>query len=153
MLVNNIDLTQVIGGVFNVLKNDATLVDQLAVSGGINNPENMAKVNSIVPMSKINDQSNTRPTPLIGIRYGNMVRAGNSSFDVFVFIRCYTSIDKSFVTTNKIMSQINKLLDRQFIDFESAVTVQMSLEQLTGEEYDEGYKLNYREGQFRLTIT
>jgi hypothetical protein len=153
MLANNIELDEIMAGVYNTLKADATLVAFLAESKPVNGDGPASKANSIIPMSKVNDEANTRATPLIGIRYGNMVRTGIATYDVFVFIRCYTSIDKSFVTTNKIMSQINKLLDRQFISFETAVTAQMSLEQLTGEEYDEGYKLNYREGQFRLTIT
>ncbi len=154
MLSNNIKLEELIAGIYNTLAANNDLVAKLAESTPVSNPKGTAaKVNSIIPMSKINDESGTRPVPLIGIRSGNMVRAGAHTFDVFMFIRCYTGLDKSFVTNNEIMSLINNSLDRQFIDLNSAVIAQMVLEQMTGEEYDEGYKLNYREGQYRLTVT
>lgn len=153
-LANNISLDQVIAAVYNKLAANASLVDKLAASRPVNNPSgSLAKANSIVPMSKIVDETQTRPVPLIGIRTGNMVRAGNHTFDVFIFIRCYTGLDKAFVENNEIMSLINSSLDRQFVDIPTAVIAEMVLEQMTGEEYDEGYKLNYREGQYRLSIT
>jgi hypothetical protein len=136
------------------LASSETLVAKLAQSTPVNNPNGaLASKNSIVPMTKIMDETGSRPVPLIGIRAGNMTRAGYHTFDVFVFIRCYTSLDKAFVENNEIMSLVNNLLDNQYISIQTAVTADVVLEQLGGEEYDEGYKLNYREGQFRLTVT
>ena len=154
-LANNIELDQVIAAIYNVLAANNDLVAKLAPSKPVNNPDGaLARVNSIVPMSKIIDGTQTRAVPLVGIRTGNMVRTGNHSFDVFLFIRCYTGLDKAFVENNEIMSLINKSLDRQNVLIPSAVVAgNITLEQMTGEEYDEGYKLNYREGQFRLSIT
>ena len=152
-LAHNIQQEEIIAGIYNRLIVSDGLVGMLAKSAPINNHDGaLARKNSIIPMSKIPDETGTRPVPLLGIRSGNMSRVGNHTYDVFVFIRCYTSLDKTFVETNEIMSYVNNLLDRQYIDLKSAVTAQMRLEQLTGEEYDEGYKLNYREGQFRLTL-
>lgn len=153
-LANNIEINQIFAALYDVLAANSALVDKLAPSKPVNNPSGeLAKINSIVPMSKVIDETQSRPVPLIGIRFGNMVRAGNHTFNVFVFIRCYTGLDKAFVENNEIVSLINNSLDRQYLIVPTAVTAEMSLEQLTGEEYDEGYKLNYREAQFRLTIT
>ena len=153
-LPNNIDITEVIAGVFNVLKSDADLVAKLAESRPVNNPSGAkSRANSIVPMTKVADETSSRPVPLIGIRAGNMTRVGYQTFEVFIFIRCYNSLDKAFVEINEIMSLVNKLLDRQNITLVHSVVADMTLEQIGGEEYDEGYKLNYREGQFRLTVT
>lgn len=153
-LINNIQVEQIIAGIYNTLVANTDLVDKLVASRPVNDADGeLDKKNSIVPMSKIMDETGSRPTPLIGIRSGNMTRTGNHTYDVFIFIRCYTSLDKAFVENNEIMSQINRTLDRQFITIASAVIAEMRLEQLGGEEYDEGYKLNYREGQFRLSIT
>lgn len=153
-LENNIGLHDVFAALYNTLVANDDLIAKLADSKPVNNPNgSLAKSNSIVPMTKIQDETNTRPVPLIGIKAGNMTRVGNHTFDVFVFIRCYTGLDKAFVENNEIMSLINHSLDRQYISVETAVVAQMALEQMTGEEYDEGYKLNYREGQYRLSIT
>lgn len=153
-LANNIEIQQIFAGIYNTLVANEQLVAKLAESRPVNNPNGaLLRENSIVPMTKIMDETGSRPVPLIGIRAGNMVRAGNHTFDVFVFIRCYTGLDKAFVENNAIMSLINQTLDNQYISVETAVVASMQLEQLTGEEYDEGYKLNYREGQFRLSIT
>jgi len=153
-LANTIKVEEIIAGVANKLTASSVLVAKLAESTPVNNPNGAkARKNSVVPMTKIMDETGSRPVPLIGIRAGNMTRAGYHTFDVFVFIRCYTSLDKAFVENNEIMSLINNLLDNQYISAKSAVTAEMVLEQLSDEEYDEGYKLNYREGQFRLTVT
>lgn len=151
---NNIELDQIIAAISNALKANDDLTALLAESAPVNNPNGTkSKANSIVPMSKIVEETGTRPTPLIGIRSGNMTRVGYNSYDVFIFIRCYTSLDKAFVVNNKIVSLVNRLLDRQYITVPTAAIAEMTLEQVSGEEYDEGYKLNYRECQFRLNIT
>lgn len=153
MLSNNIDTSEIVAGIYNTLVDDLELVGKLAESKPVTNPKGANdRRNSIVPMSRIRNKDATRPVPLIGIRSGVMTRAGTHSFDVFVFIRCYTGLDKAFVENNEIMSLVNKLLDNQFIELETASTAEMVLEQMSGEEYDEGYKLNYREGQYRLTV-
>lgn len=151
---NNIELDQIIAAISNAIKADENIVALLALSSPVNNPDaEKARANSIVPMSKISEETGTRPVPLIGIRSGNMTRVGYNSYDVFIFIRCYTSLDKAFVVNNKIVSLVNRLLDRQFITVPTAAIAEMTLEQVSGEEYDEWYKLNYRECQFRLNIT
>lgn len=153
-LPNSIDLTEIIAGIKNKLASDSTLVAMLAESTPVNNAHgSKARKNSIVPMTKVADETSSRPVPLIGIRSGNMTRVGYQTFEVFIFIRCYNSLDKAFVEINEIMSLVNKLLDRQTLTFTHSVMADMTLEQIGGEEYDEGYKLNYREGQFRLTVT
>lgn len=153
-LANNIEITEIFAGIANKLKGSSELVAKLAESTPVNNPNGTkARANSIVPMTKVADETSSRPVPLIGIRCGNMTRAGYQTYEVFVFIRCYNSLDKAFVEINEIMSLVNKLLDRQNISLKSAVIADMTLEQIGGEEYDEGYKLNYREGQFRLVVT
>lgn len=153
-LANTIKMEEITAALYNRLVANEPLVAKLAESRPVSNPDGpLLRQNSIVPMSKIVAETNTRPVPLIGMRFGNMVRAGNHTFDVFVFIRCYNSLDKAFVEINEILSLVNNSLDHQYIVIPSAVQAQMELVQMTGEEYDEGYRLNYREGQFRLTIT
>jgi len=153
-LQNNIELPDIFAALYNTLVANTDLVSLLAESKPVNNPNgSLAKANSIVPMSKIVDETQTRPVPLVGIRAGNQVRTGNHTFDVFVFIRCYTGTDKAFVENNAIVSQISKTLDRQYVTVASAVVAEMRLEQVSGEDYDEGYRLNYREMTFRLSVT
>lgn len=154
MLSNNIELNNIIAGIANTLKENTSIVTLLAESTPIQEPNGTKnRANSIIPMSKIADETSTRPVPLIGIRSGQMTRVGFNSYDVFIFIRCYTSLDKAFVENNNIMSLVNNQLDRQFISIPTVAIAEMTLEQVSGEEYDEGYKLNYRESQFRLNIT
>lgn len=154
MLTNNIELNNIIAGIANTLKDNDTLTAMLAESTPIQQPNGaLSNKNSIIPMTKIADENSTRPVPLIGIRSGQMTRVGFNSYDVFIFIRCYTSLDKAFVENNNIMSLVNTMLDRQFISIPTVAIAEMTLEQVSGEEYDEGYKLNYRESQFRLNIT
>lgn len=156
MLTNNINLNEIIIGIVDVLGAEPKLVGDtglLAVSKSYIDGSTEGRLQSIVPMTKIMDGQQSRPTPLIGIRSGQMTRVGFNSYDVFVFIRCYTSLDKAFVENNEIMSLVNTLLDRQIITVPTAAIAEMTLEQVSGEEYDEGYKLNYRESQFRLNLT
>jgi hypothetical protein len=153
MLVNEISQANIIQSIANHLKSDAGLVDMLAVSTPIMNANGTPeKVNSIVPMSKVADETSHRPCPLIGIRSGDLQRAGYHTYDVFVYIRCYNNVDKAYVEINDILSFVNKLLDRQFITIPTVATAEMVLQSMTGEEYDEGFKLNYRECVFRLQI-
>jgi hypothetical protein len=154
MLDFNISTKEVYEAVCDKLLASPELVGKLAKSRPISNSKGaLDRRNSIVPMSKIMDQTAGRPTPLLGVRSGNMTKAGFHSFDVFIFIRCYNSLDKTYVEINEVMSLVASLLDKQNLTMESAVLADMTLEQIGDEEYDEGYKLNYREGLFKLTIT
>jgi len=154
MLANTIQVNEIISGIYNVLSVRSEITDKLALTPPFDNASGTkARKNSIVPMSHIMEKTLARPTPLIGIRSGTLTKVGNHTFDAFIFIRCYTGIDKSFVLSNEIMSLVNNSLDGQLINMDSAVLAEMTLEQMSGEEYDEGYKLNYREAQFKLTIT
>lgn len=153
MSVHNISQGEIIKAIANHLKSDADLVAKLAPSTPITNAEGATdKVNSIIPMSKVADETSHRPCPLIGIRAGDLQRAGYHTYDVFVYIRCYNNVDKAYFEINEILSFVNKLLDRQFIPIPTVATVEQELQSMTGEEYDEGFKLNYRECVFRLQI-
>ena len=160
-LVHNIKTGDFIRVIANHLRMSPQLVSDdentpglLAPSTPVNNPDGeQSRANSIVPMSKVANERTSRPTPLIGIRSGQMVKTGFNSYDVFIFIRCYTSLDKAFVENDEILSLVNSLLDNAFLPIPSAAVAEMTLEQVSGEEYDEGFKLNYRESQFRLNIT
>lgn len=153
MLVNNISQAEIIKSIANYLKQDAELTDMLAESTPIMDANGTpSKVNSIVPMSKVADETSHRPCPLIGIRAGDLQRAGYHTYDVFVYIRCYNNVDKAYFEINEILSFVNKLLDRQFIPIPTVANPEMVLQSMTGEEYDEGFKLNYRECVFRLQI-
>lgn len=160
-LVHNIKTGDFIRAIANKLKESPALVSDddatpglLAKSTAVNAPDGPeSRRNSIVPMTKVADERTSRPTPLIGIRSGQMVKVGYNSYDVFIFIRCYTSLDKAFVENDEILSLVNSLLDQAYLPIPSAAVAEMTLEQVSGEEYDEGFKLNYRESQFRLNIT
>ena len=153
MLVNQISQAEITKAIANHLKQDADLTDMLAESTPITNANGTpSKLNSIVPMSKVADETSSRPCPLIGIRSGDLQRAGYHTYDVFVYIRCYNNVDKAYFEINEILSFVNKLLDRQFIPIPTVATAEMVLQSMTGEEYDEGFKLNYRECAFRLQI-
>ena len=153
MLVNNISQAEIIKSIANHLKSDADLVAMLAESTPVTNANGTPdKANSIIPMSKVADETSSRPCPLIGIRAGDLQRAGYHTYDVFVYIRCYNNVDKAYFEINEILSFVNKLLDRKFIPIPTVATAEMVLQSMTGEEYDEGFKLNYRECAFRLQI-
>lgn len=153
MLLNNVSQENIVKAIANHLKQDADLTDMLAESTPITNANGTpSKLNSIVPMSKVADETSSRPCPLIGIRSGDLQRAGYHTYDVFVYIRCYNNVDKAYFEINEILSFVNKLLDRQFIPIPTVATAEMVLQSMTGEEYDEGFKLNYRECAFRLQI-
>lgn len=141
-----------INAIYEILKNDETLVGLLALNKPYWNPEGTAeKVNSIIPADVI---STSFEMPFLSIQEGPATKLGERFFDEFVFIRCYNGVDKTSVELNNILERVKLLLDNAELS-------------LTGSRYgfvrmrwtgslpplvDEAFNLRFGEHRYRILL-
>lgn len=132
------------------LQNDEQLVHQLATNKAFWN-ENLAteKRYSIIPADKIYDGIKT---PFITVQFSNENLVGDKLTDAFVYVRCYNSSDKTFVTIDNVLSRVKTILHgvrfAQYAD--NAVSIDTNYESTGAELVDQAYSLLYRESRYRL---
>lgn len=92
------------------------------------------------------------PYVSIAMEADNLV--GYNLRDVFLLVRCYNSIDKTFVDIEKVLSRVKVLLHRHRFDLDDAdsVSIDTLYESTTGEARDEAYNQNFREARYRLSV-
>ena len=125
------------------------LIGMLAPNAPWNQPDGKPnRINSIVPMDAID-----RITPMyVGIMAGPVVKNERVSFNSFIYMRVYNTIDRDYISIERACAIIAGTLDRTGLTMDNTVAAQIDLEQILGEATDEALNQKYRELQFRLVL-
>jgi hypothetical protein len=135
--------------IYTALANNAELVAMLAENKRWSSPNSTpSKANSIVPVAQMDGLE----PMFITVMGGPTTPTGLMVHDVFIYIRCYNGIDKTYVDIDKALSLIYKTLHRQRLPMANTVNVQTLHETTTDEAVDEGNNMRYRESQYRLVV-
>lgn len=78
-------------------------------------------------------------------------RVGTHLTESFIVIRCYNSIDKTYVEIDDVLARVKALLHNNRFTFDDDTNVIDVYYETTGSELeDEGYNQNFREAQYRV---
>lgn len=92
-----------------------------------------------------------RKKPLITVQMGPNNQRGHKFVEDFVYIRCYNSGDKSYITIDDVLSRVKVLLHRHRFEFAGSTSIETLYESTGAELTDEAYGLKFRESRYRLT--
>lgn len=128
---------------------NTNLLAMLAENAPWNEPGGAAaKTNSIVPMSEIE-----KMMPIyVGIMAGPVVKNERVSFNSFIYMRVYNTLDRDYIGIEQAAALIAGTLDRAGLVMPHTVAAQVDLEQILGEAVDDVLNQKYRELQFRLVL-
>ena len=106
---------------------------------------------SIMPLDGLTVESaKRRAKPLITIQAGPNNQVGFKLVVDFVYIRCYNSEDKAYITIDDVLSRVKVLLHRHRFNFTGSVSIETLYESTGAEQLDEAYGLKFRESRYRL---
>lgn len=136
--------------IYQLLVADSTLTNLLALNKPFYNPSGTAaKTNSIFPAGKATGET---VGPFVTIQVGNETKLGTTIYDLFIYIRAYDSIQKSYTKIQTILERVKVLLDGHSFTFSSSVLVQAKYDNTVSETVDESLNMNFQESRYRLLL-
>ena len=131
------------------IASDTETVDLLAINAPWNDPTApRLRVNSIVPMRTIGKLT----PPYIGIQAGPLTNMEVVSYESFMYIRVYDNQVADYITIDRIIARLVKLLHDTTLPMDTTVNTSCRLEFIQPEAFDEALNQIYRELQFKLVI-
>ncbi len=129
------------------LQADATLVAMLGNNKNWLKGGTLDKKWSIMPYDKVTERM---AMPIVTVQSGVNNQAGYKLVEDFFYLRCYNSVDKTYVTIDDVLLRVKVLLHRHRFDFTGSTSIETLYESTGPELRDDGYKLNFREARIRL---
>lgn len=106
---------------------------------------------SVMPLDGLTvPTAKKRAKPLITVQLGPNNQVGFVLVEDFVYVRCYNSEDKAYITIDDVLSRVKVLLHRHRFNFTGSVSIETLYESTGAEQLDEAYGLKFRESRFRL---